>query len=171
MQQDTGQQGGRTPPGLADGTTAAVVEDAVVAEQRRQAHSGANWFFWIAAFSIINSVVLLSNGQWSFLIGLGVTQLIDGIAGSAAAQLGGTATVIALVLDAMVAGFFIVMGLMSRRGFGWAFLLGMAMYALDALLFLFVKDWLSIAFHAFVLYCIYRGFTANGKLRQSQALQ
>ena len=39
--------------------------------------SGASWFFWIAGLSIINSIILLAGGQWNFIVGLGVTQIID----------------------------------------------------------------------------------------------
>ncbi|MGI8656220.1 MAG: hypothetical protein ACR2LC_13505 [Pyrinomonadaceae bacterium] len=62
----------------------------IAAEYKRQALSGANWFFWIAALSMINSVVLLMNGQWNFLAGLGITQLIDGIAIALAKDAGNT---------------------------------------------------------------------------------
>lgn len=169
MQPDTQQQReGATALGLADDNLTGA-DDAIVREYRQQADSGANWFFWIAGFSVVNSIILLSNGQWNFLIGLGITQLIDGVAQGAAENLGGTATVIAVVLDAMVAGFFVVMGLLARRGFGWAFVLGMIVYALDGLLFLYVQQWLNIAFHAFALFYIYRGFAANSKLQKLKA--
>jgi len=169
MQNGTGQLEGLTTLGLAGnhptGTAGAALTDA----HKQQALSGANWFFWIAAFSVINSIVLLMNGEWGFLIGLGITQLIDGVAAEAAEQLGGTATVLALFLDAMVAGFFVVMGLLARRGMGWAFILGMVVYALDGLLFVYVSQWMNVGFHVFALYFIYRGFAANSKLQKLQA--
>jgi hypothetical protein len=168
MQPDTRHTEGLTTLGLADnGLTGADAASAT--EYRRLAHSGANWFFWIAGFSVVNSLILLANGQWNFLIGLGVTQLIDGVAQGAAENLGGTATVVALFLDAMVAGFFVVMALLARRGFGWAFMLGMVVYALDGLLFLYVQQWFNVAFHAFALFYIYRGFAANSKLQKLRA--
>jgi hypothetical protein len=170
MQQDTEQQPGLNTLGLADNRAGAqTAEDAIAEGHRQQALSGANWFFWIAGFSVINTIVLLAQGEWNFLIGLGVTQLIDGVAYTAAQELGAAATALALFLDAMVAGFFVVMGLMARRGFGWAFVLGMVAYALDALIFLYVQEWANIAFHAFALFFIYRGFAANGHLRRLRA--
>jgi hypothetical protein len=36
---------------------------------------GANWFFWIAALSLVNSIISLYGGGWGFSIGLGFTQL------------------------------------------------------------------------------------------------
>jgi len=40
----------------------------------------------------------------------------------------------------------------------------MMVYALDALLFLLTKDVVSVAFHLFALWCIYKGLKANEKL-------
>ena len=43
-------------------------------------HSGANWFYWIAGLSLVNTILLYTGSEWVFVVGLGVTQLIDGIA-------------------------------------------------------------------------------------------
>jgi len=91
------------------------------------------------------------------------------VATAATEQLGGAATALALFLDVMVAGIFVVMGLMARRGMGWAFILGMVVYVLDGLLFLYVQQWANVAFHVFALYFIYRGFAANSKLQTHNA--
>ena len=42
--------------------------------------SGARWFFWIAALSLITSLVSFSGGGFGFFLSLGVTQVIDGFA-------------------------------------------------------------------------------------------
>ena len=53
-------------------------ERAVEIEKYRSAFlSGANWFFWIAGLSLVNSLIILFSGEWSFIVGLGATQ-IDG---------------------------------------------------------------------------------------------
>jgi len=52
-----------TTLGLADKHPTGTAEAALADAQKQQALSGANWFFWIAAFSIINSIVLLANGE------------------------------------------------------------------------------------------------------------
>ena len=41
----------------------------------RRVKSGANWFYWIAALSLVNSIIVMANGQWSFILGLGVTEI------------------------------------------------------------------------------------------------
>lgn len=136
-----------------------------IALERRML-SGANWFFWIAGLSLINSIIMLSNGRWSFLAGLGITQIIDALANQAAGELGSGATVIALIMDIIVAGVFVLFGFMARKRQGWAFITGMVLYGLDGLLFLLAQSWLSIAFHAFALYCIYQGLRAHNQLKE-----
>jgi hypothetical protein len=168
MNRDTGQQEGFTALNISEpGST--TTPPGLIEEYKRQSESGANWFFWVAALSLINSIIVLFEGQWSFLAGLAVTQVIDGLAISLAEQLGGAANVVAIILDAMVAGIFVVFGLLARRGLIWAFVLGMVIYTLDGLVFLLVQDWLPIAFHVFVLYSLYRGLAALRKLKALEA--
>jgi hypothetical protein len=135
-------------------------------EQTRRSQSGANWFFWIAALSLVNSVIVVMEGNWSFLAGLGVTQFIDGLAQGLSIRLGAAATVFALILDVAAAGVLVMFGLLARQRYSWAFVLGMILYALDGLLFVILRDWLGLAFHAYALFCIYRGFRANNALRE-----
>ena len=42
--------------------------------------SGANWFYWIAALSVINSVMMTTESSISFIFGLTATQIIDALA-------------------------------------------------------------------------------------------
>lgn len=139
-----------------------------MSEQARRSQLGANWFFWIAGLSLINSVAALMNGRWSFLAGLGVTQFIDGLAVALSPKLGSVATIIALVMDLTAAGVIVLFGVMARQKHTWAFVLGLVLYVLDGLLFLIVQDWFALAFHAYASYCIFRGLTANKRLTELQ---
>lgn len=136
------------------------------AELESNIHSGANWFFWIAALSVINSIIVIMDGSWSFLAGLGVTQLIDALAFSFSEDATSAARIIAFVLSLTVAGVFVLFGLQAREKRTWAFIVGMVLYALDGLIFLYVQDWLSIGFHVFALYCIYQGLRANNEFNR-----
>jgi hypothetical protein len=91
-----------------------------------------------------------------------VTQIIDHIAHG----MGSGAMGVAVVLDLLAAGLFAVFGLLANKGQGWAFLVGMVLYAGDGLLLLLGGDWLGLGFHGFALYCIFNGYRA---LRRSQA--
>ncbi|MBN1473282.1 MAG: hypothetical protein JW914_01575 [Syntrophaceae bacterium] len=126
---------------------------------------GASWFFWIAGLSLINSVILLAGGQWSFIVGLGITQIIDSVGLAASGEAGNVGKIVAFIFDLMAAGVFVLFGVLARRGYGGAFIVGMIVYALDGLLFLLVKDLLSIGFHVFALFFIYGGYSAYKKLK------
>jgi hypothetical protein len=127
--------------------------------------SGANWFFWIAGLSLINSIILLSGGQWNFIVGLGITQIIDSFGLAASGEAGGAGKIVVFIFDLMVAGVFILFGVLARKGYGGAFIVGMIVYALDGMLFLLVKDFLSIGFHIFIMFLIFSGYGAYKKLK------
>lgn len=131
--------------------------------------NGANWFYWIAGLSMINSIAFLSGSDWNFVIGLGITQLIDGI--GQAFETGIIGKMIFFALDVIAAGVFIMFGIMSGKGRNWAFILGMILYAMDGLIFLMVQDWLSIGFHVFALFCIFNGYKACMKMKDTEAVQ
>ena len=130
---------------------------------QNSARSGAQWFFWIAGLSIINTISAFSGGSFGFVIGLGVTQAIDGLAGNGETS----GKVIALILNLIAVGIFVFFGVFARRRHAWAFLAGMVLYGLDGLIFLLVKDWIGVGFHAFALWCIWVGFQANQKLNRA----
>ena len=127
-----------------------------------QFRNGANWFFWIAGMSLVNTLVVLFGGHWGFVIGLGVTQVIDAVLlqgdGSAASRLAGP------LITAVVASMFIAFGYFARQGRRAAFIAGITLYVLDSLIFLFAVDVLGIALHAFALYCLVKGLRAKDQL-------
>ncbi|MDP4208109.1 MAG: hypothetical protein Q8928_04760 [Bacteroidota bacterium] len=114
----------------------------------------ANWFFWIAALSLINSLIYwLSTGMY-FVVGLGVTQIVDGIVSG----LMNGPSWIALIPNLMITGFFVFIGYRSRKYDKWAFVVGVVVYTLDALLYLYFKEWMAVGFHVFALVMISKGF-------------
>jgi hypothetical protein len=123
--------------------------------------SSANWFFWIAALSLINSAIAHSGSDRHFILGLGITAVADAIA----LQFGGSGVGIALVFDVMAASAFVAIGLLARRMWLWPFVVGMAAYALDGALLVFAEDYLSAAFHGYALFCIFLGFNALRDVR------
>ena len=133
-----------------------------------QLKAGANWFFWIAGLSIVNSAILFVGSEWGFIIGLGITQVIDAIGLLIAEEVGIAGKIVAFVFDIIAAGIFVLFGVFSRKRYRCAFIIGMVLYALDGLIFLLVKDFLSIGFHIFALFCIYGGLKAGRKLDEAE---
>lgn len=73
--------------------------------------SSAHWFFWIAGLSIINTLITaFSSSEISFLAGLGITQLINGLI----TGLYGENNMLVAVINLLIAGIFF--SLASRRG-------------------------------------------------------
>lgn len=126
--------------------------------------SGAHWFYWVAAFSLVTSVSLLAGGGWGFVISLGATQVIDALALGLAEEVGPAALGLALALDLTIIVAFALAGHFGARRSAWAFAAGMTAYALDTLIFVALRQWLGLAFHAFALYGMFSGYRACLKL-------
>ena len=108
----------------------------------------ASWFVMIAVLSLVNSVLAMSGANIHFIFGLGFTQIVDALAH----QAGGAGLVLDLVINGIIAGVFVLFWNFARKGQKWAWYVGIALYAVDALILLPFKDFLSIAFHAYALY-------------------
>lgn len=130
--------------------------------------SGAHWFYWIAALSLITSIIVLTGNNWAFLVSLGITQFVDAVATAAAPRAGESVKIVALVFDVIAAGLFALIGYFASKRHSWVFIVGMALYALDALILALVMEspWLGLAFHAFALYSMFSGYRACARLNE-----
>jgi len=125
-----------------------------------QFKSGANWFYWIAALSVINSMIILFGGEMSFIIGLGITQIVDAVAWELKNSEGINLDYLFFMVSLVISGVFVIFGYFARKRMTSVFVTGMVLYALDGLIFLLVGDWLSIGFHVFVLFSLLNGLKA-----------
>lgn len=123
------------------------------------AKSGARWFYWVAGLSALNSLAVWLRLGWSFSIGLGLTQVIDAFG----SQLGTLGAVSAVVLDLVLVCVFAAMGYLAQSHRP-AYVVGGALYALDALLVLAFHDVLGAGFHVFALFFITQGYRATRTL-------
>jgi len=150
------------PPPVAE----ALQSDLAAATQRleleRRFKSGANWFYWVAALSIINSLVLQFGGDLHFIFGLGVTQLMDAVLAGVLsnAEPAPLLTLIAVIIAAIPAAVCALLGYLARMRMAGFYMLGMILYVCDTLLFLLLMDILNVVFHGFVLFGMYGGFRA-----------
>lgn len=142
-----------------------MTETTRAAQLEQQQLTGAGWFFWIAALSLLNSALNLIGGGWGFAVGLGLTQFMDSIALGLSEELGGAVKLTVFGFDLIVASAVVAFGVLARRRHLWAYWVGMFLYALDGSLFLVVGDWTSIAFHAFMLFGLWNGMRACDALR------
>src|SRR5512146_3512247 len=90
-----------------DTVLAGQIQQKLVLQARMK--GGANWFYWIAGLSAINSAIVLSGSNWHFLAGLGITDIIA----YAAQKAGSTGTLIDIVLNALALGVFVMFGVFA----------------------------------------------------------
>lgn len=142
--------------------TQADSEDPILLAQLK---NGANWFYWIAALSLINSVIFAFEGNLSFVSGLAITQIVDALSDSAVAA-GSSETVkaIAIIVDLLFAALFALIGYYANKGMSWVFIVGIIIYGFDALLCLLIESYLGAGFHLFVLFFVVSGFLASRNL-------
>lgn len=114
--------------------------------------SAARWFWWIAGLSVVNTVLTHTGSDVSFLLGLGFTLISDHVFKDYAP--------VAYAIDLLCIGFFVGIGFIALRGYRWAFVVGLVIYVLDALIYLKFQDWLPLAFHVYASVMIITGIMA-----------
>jgi hypothetical protein len=134
---------------------------------REQINSSANWFYWVAGLSLVNIAVSLAGSKWGFAIGLGLPQLFIALAAKSASN-GPLAlhTVLLWALSIAVPCFFIACGWLARFPSLAAFVAGAVVFAIDSLLFVVAGDWIGIAFHALVLFFLWKGIAATRQFQK-----
>ena len=139
-----------------------------------QSEKAAQWFIIIAGFSLLNSILVYMGAEVNFVVGLGVTMLVDGVLLVSQGELSGLARIliqtIAIGFNVGVLVFFWIIWKKSKRGSRGAYLFGMIIYLLDSLLFLMVGDWVGVGFHLFFLFFIFGGYGFIKHRRVAEAL-
>lgn len=139
----------------------------VSTQQRQIVKSGPGYLANIGWFSLINTAIALLNGNVIFVIGLGITELVDIVA----QQFGSIAKVIGVVVNLGIAGMFIGLAKLAERGDQEVYVLGMILYSLDTMLILgfalLLKSetslWLGVAFHSYFLFRLGQAYRVAGK--------
>lgn len=126
---------------------------------QQQVKTGANWFYWIAGFSVVNSVAWRLKSGWGFAAALSSTQVLDGLS----SRFGTVGLAVSLIPDLFLVVVFVVIGRLARTN-ATAFKVGLALYALDAIPSLLFRDFWGLGFHALALAIIYRGLVALNAL-------
>lgn len=132
----------------------SIQEDPIV-------RSAARWFWWIAGLSLVNAVMFHSGSDGNFVLGLAMTTLANAMFASMLP--------VAIALTALTVGFYFAMGLYAQRGKLWAFYAGLALYIVDALIYLKFEDWMSVGFHALAAFFIARGLMRVRELERLPA--
>jgi hypothetical protein len=123
----------------------------------QRVENGGRWFYWIAALSAINFALFALGSEMGFALGTAIDWFLDGI-------LQELAPAFSWVAHVATIAFFAFLGLRATAGHTWAFVVGGLLYALDAVIFVLVGDWIGIVIHAFALFAIVNALLAMRQL-------
>lgn len=118
---------------------------------------GGSWFYWLAGLSLVNTILNASGASIVMIFGLGASLLLNALGDA----FGLAGQIVAYSLEFLLLAFYCAMGVLACRGHGWAFALGIAAYAADALITLALQDWLMAAVHGYVLFQLVQGLRAS----------
>jgi len=147
--------------------TAPPVDPALVGRLR----NGANWFHWIAGFTLVNGALAFFGSSTSFSFGLQTSLLAHAFAGRIDSGIVGRA--MAGVFDLCACGMLVLFGVLARRGMAAIFWIGTALYALDSLWVLAYMasgsggGIVSALFRCWALFGMVTGAVALAKLKKA----
>ncbi|MBL0745472.1 hypothetical protein [Chryseolinea lacunae] len=147
----TPEQEAVTTPEVTEAPANQDIIQMNIDETAARVRKASYWFFAIAVFSVINSF-MIAKGSY-FVLGLGITQFIDGMF----LELTGETNLIASFIPSLL---FVLFGIFAMRLKPWAFIVGGILYALDGVLFAFFEEWMAFAFHGLALFGLYKGLMA-----------
>ena len=143
--------------------------DAMREQAEQHAKTGVNWFFWIAALSLVNTALAHFGANLQFIIGLSITAIADAIAvqmGKDQPQHATLAMGIAIGFSLIVALVVMGFGWLSRQRIMWVYAIGIGVYLLDGVVYLLLGDIKSAGFHGLALFGMIRGWLALRQLAQ-----
>lgn len=132
---------------------------------------GPGFFYYIAGISLLNSILFIF--KVGFYGSLGITTVITYIAMAIVESAGGgmgTAFIINAIgffINAFIAGMVALVGYLSSRGHGWAYVIGMIAYTIDALVMLWIGDWLEVIVHMIFLFMLWKGWRTLRKIKKT----
>lgn len=124
---------------------------------------GANWFFWLAILSVINTLIVYQYQTPNTPIALAITQWLDGTS----AGLNPTMSTQSLITNLLIAGVLAGFGLLARRGSDLAFVVGIFLYVIDAMLAIGLRDVFGFGVHLIGLFFLFKGLLASRHVREN----
>lgn len=114
--------------------------------------SSARWFWWIAGLSLVNLLLFYAGSNTNFVVGLAMTAVASALFNDPKA--------VGMVVAVLIIGCYVAAGYFAQREKLWAFYVGLGVYVLDALLYMYIEDWMPVVFHAYVIFHLFKGISA-----------
>ena len=124
---------------------------------------GANWFFWLAILSVINTLIVYQYHTPNTPIALAITQWLDGTSAGLNPTMSNRSLIVYLLIAGALAGF----GLLARRGSDLAFVLGIFLYVVDAMLAIGLRDVFGFGVHLIGVFFLFKGLLASRHVREN----
>jgi hypothetical protein len=137
-------------------------------EQRRadllsESQSDANYFFVAAGLAALGSGLFFI--RLNLIVAIGAFEL----SGIYAGQFIRLHPFVAYYAAAAWVLGLVGLGLAARKGYRWAFLIGLALYAADIIPLAITFSWLSIGVHGFFVFKWFQGQAALRDLKEAQS--
>lgn len=125
--------------------------------------SAANWFYWKAGLTVVNSILAIAGVYWQFFLGLTLPQLFHGILIGISEMSPDTNVKpfqgIVLLLSLFGSGLVGFFGYQAKQAKKWAFILGIVIFAFDGLLYLLTLSIFGILIHVYAIYSLSKAFS------------
>ena len=131
------------PPPVPVAAPAPKLDRAAIVQANPEILNGAGWFWWIAGLSLLNTILIHSGSETSLAIGLGFTLMADAIFKDM--------KVVAFIIDALALATIVGLGFGAKKGYVWAFVVGIVLYGLDALIYVGLQGWMGVGIHCVAL--------------------
>ena len=125
----------------------------------QNARNGANYFFWIAFFSIFNQVMDILSSKRRFVFGLGAPKYVEGMLAAANPAL-------IWVIIVVLAIIFVFFGIFARKGNIPIYIIGIIFYLVDLALSILSGDIVGAIVHVVFTVLLVMGLIATRKLKE-----
>jgi len=137
-------------------------------KQRNSITNGVSWFLWIAILSSCNTIALIFHQNLHFVVGLGINYVLLGIMEGIQRASGANLIPIGFFLTFVVSGLFLWIWTKSKKENQKIYLTGLIIYGIDTIIFIFTKEWFSIAFHLFAFWVLFVGYRALLTIKKNE---
>lgn len=142
----------------------------IASGQNRLISGGASWFLLIGIISMLNIMFFATKQDVQFILGLGINYIILGVADGIKQSLGLNLFPIAYVLTFLISTVFLFIWKKSKSESKTVYLIGLILYGLDSLIFVFSKEWWNLGFHIFAFLLLASGYNALIVKKREQQL-
>ncbi len=120
--------------------------------------TGASWFYWVAIAAVISTFLVYFVNFQTHFIGLGISEYLDGKLGASGSDSLRWGTIL---IEVGIAGILAAFGYLAWKGSDLAFILGLFLYFVDAIVLLGYREIFAFGFHLFAMFFIFKGLLAS----------